>query len=106
MKDHSNMICAIPADVGGPEDFVEPVIDLTNPESTCSSLGTFIESIRSFHFSYVCMDNLNFDVVPGQSREEKRERNSKIPAKTKKMLLNQARQFTDQKFHAMGCLLE
>lgn len=106
MKDHSNMICANPADVGGPEDFVEPVIDLTTPENTCTSLGTFIESIRSFHYSYVCMDNLNFDVIPGLSREEKRERNSKIPAKTKKMLLNQARQFTDQKFHAMGCLLE
>lgn len=106
MKDNSNMICASPADVGGPVDFVEPVIDLTTSESTCASLGNFIESIRSFHYSYVCMDNLNFDVIPGLSREEKRERNSKIPAKTKKMLLNQARQFTDQKFHAMGCLLE
>ena len=106
MKDNSNMICASPADVGGPVDFVEPVIDLTTSESTCASLGNFIESIRSFHYSYVCMDNLNFDVIPGLSREEKRERNSKIPAKTKMMLLNQARQFTDQKFHAMGCLLE
>lgn len=106
MKDNSNMVCDQPADVGSPEDFVEPVIDLSTPESTCTSLGTFIESIRSFHYAYVCMDNLNFDVIPNLSKTAKRERNSKIPAKTKKMLLNQAQQFTDQKFHAMGCLLE
>jgi len=106
MKDNSQMICSQPADVGGPADFIEPVIDLTTPENTCTSLGNFIESIRSFHYSYVCMDNLNFDVIPGLTKAEKRARNSKIPAKTKKMLLNQARQFTDQKFHAMGCLLE
>lgn len=106
MRDHSEMICAQPADVGSPSDFVAPVVDLSSPEAICNTLGNFIESIRSFHYSYVCMDNLNFDADPTLTKKEKRERNSKIPAKTKKMLFNQARQFTDQKFHAMGCLLD
>ena len=96
--------CEMQADVGSPTDFKAPTTDYSDP---CYALGNFIESIRSFHFAYVCQDDLYPTIyypVAGETAQEAKARRSKIPARTKKMLYNQYVAFTNQKFHGMGCL--
>jgi len=106
MGDYGALECDRPADVGTGVDFTPPTSDFSDP---CFALGDFIDSIRSFHYAYVCMDNLYpqiYTPTPGETKEERRDRMKKIPSKAKRMLYKQKVAFTDQKFHAMGCLLE
>ena len=82
------------ADVGEEADFVPPVVDENAP---CETIANFIAGLRSFHYTYVCMDDID--------KSDKANRRM-IPAKTKAMLKRQEDYLTDQKFHAMGCLKE
>ncbi|CAG5080179.1 Oidioi.mRNA.OKI2018_I69.PAR.g9497.t1.cds [Oikopleura dioica] len=83
--------CAVPA-VPTSEGFIPPTSDYSDP---CYAIGNFIHSIRSFHAAYVCQDNIPMDA----------ENRRKIPSKTLRMLKTQEDNFTNKKFHAMGCLL-
>ncbi|CAG5109570.1 Oidioi.mRNA.OKI2018_I69.chr2.g4090.t1.cds [Oikopleura dioica] len=105
MKDHSSVDppCTKKAMPGTGDDFMQPTTDFSDP---CAALGNFVDSIRTFHYAYVCMDGISLaDKVPGETKKERRARKMKRPSVAVKMLHRQKKFLTDKKFHAMGCLL-